>query len=413
MPANISIIGLGDDGLASAPEPVRRHVEAAELLFGNERALALTPASYAGERVTLSGDLDELATQLESAGDRPAVMLVFGDPMFYGLARYVTERLGKDRFQVIPHVSSMQLAFARVMESWDDAYLTSVDSRPLDATIERIRTASKVGLFTSEAIGPADVARALVDRGIDYFNAYVCENLGSKDETVTRGTLPEIAGQRFGPLNVLVLVRHADAPDRPRSAVGFRLFGNPDDAFLQSRPQAGLLTTAEVRAQALAQLDIAAGSIVWDIGAGSGSVGVEAAQLAADGMVYAIEMDPSEHALIEQNAERFSVANLSAVLGKAPDAWANLPDPDCVFVAGAGREVAGIAESAYGRLRPSGRLVVNVLSIDNLAAVRAALRPLCDDVHAWMINVARGAEQLDRLTFEPLKPSFLLAAKKV
>ncbi|MEM6798119.1 MAG: precorrin-6y C5,15-methyltransferase (decarboxylating) subunit CbiE [Planctomycetota bacterium] len=408
----IAIIGISDDGLETASPAVRQRVTEAEILFGSERALALLPAEIAGDRRPLSGDLDELSSQLASVGDRPTAMLVFGDPMFYGLARYVTERLGKDRFEVIPHVSSMQLAFARVMESWDEAYLTSVDSRPLDAVVERIRTAEKVGLFTSDATGPKEIAQALLDRGIDYFNAYVCENLGAKDETVTRGSLAEIASHRFTSLTVMILVRHPDAPDRPRSAIGHRVFGNPDETFLQSKPQQGLLTSAEVRSLALAQMDIAPASIVWDIGAGCGSVSVEAAQLSPDGMVYAIEMDPEEHGLIEQNAERFSLSNLSAILGKAPEAWADLPDPDCVFVAGAGREVARLAELAYERLRSRGRLVVNVVSIDNLAAVRAALQPRVADIRTWMINIARGAEQMDRLTFESLKPSFLLAVAK-
>ncbi len=178
----IAIVGISDDGLETASPAVRRRVEQAEVIFGAERALALLPESIKGERRALSGDLQELTAQLEAAGDRPAAMLVFGDPMFYGLARYVTDKLGKDRFEVIPHVSSMQLAFARVMESWDEAYLTSLDSRPLEAVIERIRTAEKVGLFTTDAIGPKEVAAALLARGIDYFNAYVCENLGAKDE---------------------------------------------------------------------------------------------------------------------------------------------------------------------------------------------------------------------------------------
>jgi len=408
----IAIIGIGDDGLEAASAAVQSRVEQAQVLLGAERALALVPESVTGERRPLSGDLDQLVAQLQAIGDRPAAMLVFGDPMFYGLARFVTQKLGKERFEVLPHVSSMQLAFSRVMESWDEAYLTSLENKPLDAVVERIRTSEKVGLFTTDACGPPEVAQALVARQIDYFSAYVCENLGAKDERVTRGTLEEIADLSFDALNVMILIRHPDAPDRPRSAVGHRVFGNPDEAFLQSKPKQGLLTSAEVRSLALAQMDIAPASVVWDIGAGSGSVSIEAAQLASEGMVYAIEMDPEEHALIEQNAERFSVANVSAVLGKAPEAWANLPDPDVVFVAGAGREVVRISQAAYQRLRPRGRLVVNVVSIDNVAAVRQALQVYVPNIQSWMINIARGAEQLDRLSFESLKPSFLLAVVK-
>lgn len=411
-PPKIAVIGIGDDGLDAVGQSVRQRILDADVILGSDRALRLVPQSAPGERHALSGDLDELTTQLEAVGDRRAVVLIFGDPMFYGLARYVTEEFGKDRFEVVPHVSSMQLAFARVMESWDEAYLTNLDNHPLDSVIERVRTSQKAGLFTSIDTGPEKVARAMLAGGIDYFNAYVCENLGARDERVTRGSLEEIAGQTFGPLNVMILIRHPDAPDRPRESIGRRLFGNPDEAFLQSHPKQGLLTPSEVRSIALAQMDIAPASVVWDVGAGSGSVSVEAAQLARDGAVYAIEMDPEDHGLIEQNAQSFGVTNLMPILGKAPEAWAELPDPDCVFVAGGGREVTRICEAAFGRLRPRGRLVVNVVAINNVAELYEALSRHTSDVHVWMINISQGAEQLGRLSFESLKPSFLLSLVK-
>lgn len=146
----------------------------------------------------------------------------------------------------------MQLAFARVMESWDDAYLTNLANHSLDGVVEKIRTADKVGLFTTNTAGPNQVAEALLAKRIDYFDAYVCENLGARNERVTRGSLEEIADQTFEPLNVMVLVRQREIPDRPREAVGRRLFGNPDEVFIQSRPKYGLLTTAEVRSLAVA-----------------------------------------------------------------------------------------------------------------------------------------------------------------
>lgn len=411
MSPAIHVIGIGDDGLEAMPATVRQVIADAEVLLGTESTLALVPKSKA-ERHTISTDLNQLVDTLEKNSGRRTALLVYGDPMFYGLARYVCDRLGKDRFVVVPHVSSMQLAFARVMESWEEAYLTDLAKHPLDAVVEKIRSAQKVGLFTTDQCAPADVARALLARHIDYFTVYVCENLGARDERVTRGTLAEIAGQQFSPLNVMILIRDPNAPDRPREAVGRRLFGNPDEAFLQSQPKQGLLTPAEVRAIALAQMDIAPSSIVWDIGAGSGSVSIEAAQMAADGAVYAVEMDPEEHNLICQNADRFHVSNVNAVLGRAPDIFDELPDPDAVFVAGAGREVTRISLAAYQRLRPAGRLVVNTTSVDHLMELRETLRAHSSNVHVWMINLARGTDQLDRLSFEPVKPSFLLAVTK-
>jgi precorrin-6Y C5,15-methyltransferase (decarboxylating) len=411
LSAKIHVIGIGDDGLEAMPTSVRQTIADADVLMGTERTLALAPKSSA-QRHSISSDLNQLVATLQKAAGKRVALLIYGDPMFYGLARYVCDKLGKDRFVVVPHVSSMQLAFARVMESWEEAYLTDLAKHPLDAVLEKIRTAQKVGLFTTDNCGPADVAAALLARKIDYFTAYVCENLGARDERVTRGTLAEIANQDFDPLNVMILIRDPNAPDRPREAVGRRLFGNPDEAFLQSQPKQGLLTPAEVRSIALAQMDIAPSSIVWDIGAGSGSVSIEAAQMASDGAVYAVEMDAEDHGLIRQNADRFRVSNVTAILGRAPEACDELPDPDAVFIAGGGREVTRIAEVAFGRLRRGGRLVVNVVSVDHLAELRAALTKLAGDVHIWMINLARGTDQLDRLTFEPLKPSFLLAVTK-
>lgn len=407
----IHVIGIGDDGLEAVSNNVRQIITDAELLLGTDRTLALVPKSSAARHL-ISSDLNELVATLQAADGKRVVLLLYGDPMFYGLARFVCEKLGKDRFVVVPHVSSMQLAFARVMESWEEAYLSDLAKHPLDAVLEKIRSAQRVGLFTTDQCGPTEVAKALVARHIDYFTAYVCENLGARDERVTRGTLAEIAAQKFDSLNVLILIRDPDAPDRPREAVGRRLFGNPDEAFLQSKPKYGLLTPSEVRAMALAQMDIAPSSIVWDIGAGSGSVSIEAAQMSPDGAVYAIEMDAEDHGLICQNADRFGVANVTAILGRAPDACDTLPDPDAVFIAGGGREVTRISEFAYQRLRAGGRLVVNVVSIDHLSELRESLRRYSRDIHVWMINLARGTDQLDRLSFDPVKPSFLLAVTK-
>jgi precorrin-6Y C5,15-methyltransferase (decarboxylating) len=407
----VQIIGIGDDGLEGLTATARQRAEQADLLIGSRQSLAAA-ATGQGEKIEIGGDLDALVRKIEAAGDKRIVVLTTGDPLFYGTARYLCDRLGKERFEVTPHVSSMQLAFARVKESWDDAYLTNLAMQPLELVVEKCRTAAKVGVFTTDAAPPNAVAQALIDRKIDYFTAYVCENLGSPDERVTQGDLDEIAKQQFGPLNVLILVRKPNVPDRPAAMVGRRLFGNPDEAFMQSKPKRGLLTTSEVRAVALSLLDIGPTSTVWDVGAGSGSVAIEAAQIAGGGQVYAIEMDPEDYALIASNAERFAVRNLTPILGKAPEAWAGLSPPDAVFVGGTGRQVRRIVELAFEQLRAGGRLVANVGSVENLAGVREVLLSKADDTSVLMINLARGNDQLDRLHFEAMHPTFLISAVK-
>lgn len=411
MPEKVHIVGIGDDGLDGLTRAARELIARAELLLGTEQTLALVP-SGSEARALLGGSLEPIVAQLRAAEGRRVVVLVTGDPLFYGFSRYLCDKLGKDRFEVVPHVSTMQMAFARVKESWEEAYLTNLATHTLDHVVEKIRTAETVGLFTSDAHPPADVARALLKRGIDYFSAYVCENLGSPDERVTQGELAEIVAHEFSPLNVMILVRKPGAPDRPLERQGLRLFGNPDEMFLQSKPKKGLLTPAEVRSMALAELDLGPTSVVWDIGAGSGSVAIEAAQLAVGGTVYAVEMDAEDHALILANAEKFRVSNLKPVLGRAPEAWADLPDPDAAFFGGSGREIGRLVELGYERLRPGGRLVATVGSIENVAAVHESLHRLAGDVKVWMINLARGTQQFDRVRFDALNPTFLLAIVK-
>jgi precorrin-6Y C5,15-methyltransferase (decarboxylating) len=407
----IHIIGIGEGGLDGVTDAARRLILNAELLVGESQCLSLVPEATA-ERMAVGTNLAEVAARLAASGDKATVVLAVGDPLFYGVARYLCDKLGKDRFEVLPHVSSMQLAFARVKESWEEAFLTNLADHSVEAVLGQIRGAEKVGLFTSDQSPPRRVARTLIDNGLDSFTGYVCENLGSPDERVTRGELSELAEQDFAPLNVMILVRKPTAADRPSDLIGRRLFGNPDEAFLQSRPKRGLLTPCEIRAMALAELDLGPASVVWDVGAGSGSVGIEAAQIAAAGRVFAIEMDPEDYELIKRNAERFGTKNLTAVLGRAPDAWRDLPDPDCIFVGGSGRQLSRLVELAFARLKVGGRLVATMGSIDNLSDVQALLRKYCPDVKVWMMNFARGTHQLERIRFEAINPTFVVSAVK-
>jgi precorrin-6Y C5,15-methyltransferase (decarboxylating) len=409
----IHVIGIGSDGSAGLTARARDLLFSAEVVFGSESVLDLVPELKA-ERCRLGSDLQEgLATLTAHLGGRKRLaILAGGDPLFYGVARYLCDRLGKEHFEVLPHVSTMQLAFARVKESWEEAYLTNLQTYPLETIVDRIRTAETVGLFTSDTEGPPEVARQLLARGLDYFRVYVCENLGGPDERVTQGELADVQDMEFAPLNVVILKRKPGRPDRPAVPDRWRRFGNPDDVFAQSRPQSGLITQAEVRALALAQLAIQPGGVVWDVGAGSGSVAIEAARLSEPGMVYAIEQDAADYHLILANAETFGVRNLKAIHGTAPAVFAGLPAPDAVFVGGTGKEATRLLETAYAALRPGGQLVVNVATLESLSATHAALKRLAGAVQALLVNVARGTEQLETLRFEAVNPTFLLAVGK-
>jgi precorrin-6B C5,15-methyltransferase / cobalt-precorrin-6B C5,C15-methyltransferase len=410
--ARIHIIGVGGDGLAGLTARARELLVNADLVLGSEATLGIVPELKA-QRLPISTDLQEVVQTLEAnLGKKRLAIVAGGDPLFYGVARYLCDRLGKERFEVIPHVSSMQLAFARVKESWEEAFLTNLATHSLESVLDRIRTAETVGIFTSEEEDPPTIARQLLARGLDYFRAYVCENLGGPDERVTQGELVDIQEMEFSPLNVMILKRKPGRPDQQRIASRFRRFGNPDDVFAQSRPKSGLITQAEVRAIALAQLDVQPASVVWDIGAGSGSVAIEAAQLAHLGMVYAIEQDVADYHLIVANAQSFGVRNLTAIHGTAPAVFAGLPAPDAIFVGGTGHEVARLLEAAYQALRPAGRLVVNVASLESLNTTYSVLKRLAPPVQALLVNISRGTEQLETLRFEAVNPTFLLSVTR-
>lgn len=410
--AKIHVIGIGSDGLRGLTGRARELLQNADLVLGSAHTLALVPDTQ-GERLTIGSDLGDIVQTIEkNLGQKRMVVVASGDPLFYGVARYLCDRVGKEKFEVLPHVSSMQLAFARVKESWEEAYLTNLASHPLESVLDKIRIAETVGLFTSQKENPAVIAKELLVRGIDYFRAYVCENLGGPDERVTQGELAEIAALEFDSLNVMILQRKPGRPDQQRTTQQFRRFANPDDVFAQSRPKSGLITQSETRAIALAQLDLAPECVMWDIGAGSGSVAIEAAQLASRGMVYAIEQDVADYHLIVANAETFGVHNLKAIHGTAPGVFAALPAPDAIFVGGTSKEVVRLLEAAYKALRPGGRMVVNVASLESLNAVYGTLKVLASPVQALLVNLSRGTEQMETLRFEAVNPTFLFTVTK-
>ena len=172
-PQKIYIIGIGDDGVAGLTVLAQQLIDDAEIIVGPSATLAMVTNQQA-QHVEIGASFDDAVKLIGEHPEQRIVVLATGDPLFYGIARYLCGQLGKDRFEVVPHVSTMQLAFARVKESWDEAYLTNLASQQLERVVERVRTAEKVGLFTTEEIPPNQVAQALLESRIDYFLVYVC-----------------------------------------------------------------------------------------------------------------------------------------------------------------------------------------------------------------------------------------------
>lgn len=410
----IHILGIGDEGPGGLTEHCRSILAEADLVIASPSVVDQLKATNAtqADLVAYRGDLDEVVDVINQNRNRRIVILTLGDPLFFGTTRYLCDRIGKDEFEILPHVSMMQLAFARIRESWDEAFLSDLAQRPLDTLFDRIRFAEKVGLFTTEEATPAAVARMLIENDADYFRAYVCEDIASPHERITECSLQELAEMEFGSLNVLILVRNDNRPESPSAANNLSLFGNPDEFFLQSQPKRGLLTPAEIRCIALGTMNLNPDSIVWDVGAGSGSVSIESARLCTQGQVFAIEMDRNDYQLLQTNADRFKIDNIVPVHGEAPAAWQDLPAPDSIFIGGTGRSVGEIAPAAFEALKPGGTIVIHVAGMTRANDLfygfhRAGYHP-----EIRLLNFSRGHLQFDSLRFDAVNPSFLISCVK-
>ena len=396
----VVVVGIGDDGPAGLTPRAYEAVAGAELLCGGHRQLALVP-EHPAERVAVTADVDGLVSRLQAEiGRRRIVVLASGDPCFFGIGPILKRRLCPTPVDIIPGVGVVSLAFARLGESWQDARVVSAHGRDLDGAIRRAHGANKLLFLTDKDNTPAAIARRMLDVGLEDAEAWVFEHLGGPGEKQFRGRLSEVTGQTFAELNVLV-VPSARWPWRDHG------FGRDESAFLHAR---GQVTKAEVRAVALSKLRLPREGTLWDVGAGSGSVGIEAAGLLRGGAVFAVERDPEQLALLRQNVSRWAPAHaVKIVPGEAPAALVDLPSPDAVFVGGSGGCLEPILDVCYDRLSPGGRLVVNLATVEHLAAATTwgARRGVRAEI--VQISVSRGAEIRGLTRLEAQNPVSIVA----
>ena len=407
------IVGIGDDGIGSLPASSAKRIGEAEILFGGDRLLAFF-SGHPAEKMAIKSNLKEVAEKIKAnLGKRRMAVLASGDPNFYGIARFLVSQLGPEAVQILPNVSAMQLAFARICESWEDADLASCHARPIEGIVELVRRSGKVGLFTDDQNTPSRIARTLREHGIENCAAVVCENLGGEAERITRTDLDGLVDREFSPLNVLILRRRPEDRSATEAAGETEwTFGRPEEAFVHRKPKLGLITKAEVRMISLGKMSLRSSSVVWDIGAGSGSVSIESGLMANRGRVFAVEKNEEDVGLIRENIERFNARNVSVVHAKAPDGLDALPDPDAVFVGGSGSRMSDILEICWKRLRNPGNLVVNLATIENLAEAYLFFKGRGLRPEMTLVQIGRGSEILDLTRFEALNPVFILHAAK-
>jgi precorrin-6Y C5,15-methyltransferase (decarboxylating) len=403
----LQVIGMGvfpDSALSPA---ARAALAEAELVIGAERQRVWLDIAEARFRA-YPKPFSALTELIQAQQGRRLALLASGDPLFYGLGDWLIRHVGRDKLVFHPHVSSVQAAFARIGEPWQDAEVVSLHGRALPRLRSRLHANRLYALLTDADSHPAAIAAELEQAGFADSDVWVAEALGSERERVRAFSVGELIARppEVDPLHV-TLVR-----TRGPGGVLPEFPGIPDDHFATgTEPGRGLLTKREVRLTALSLLQPRAGEIGWDIGAGCGGVAVEWARWNRLGQVYAVEQHAERFALLQQNRDRFGVdGNLHCVHGRAPDALAALPDPQAVFVGGSGGGLLDLLHYCWQRLAGGGRLVASAVTEPS----RMALYQFADDKQAaWHeVAVSRGETLAGQLLLRPQLPVLLMQVSK-
>ncbi len=403
----VHVVGVGNDGAESLTPRVLAIVEKAEVLVGGQRLLDRFPHLPA-ERIKIGARVDEaLAAVAARRMTSRVVVLATGDPNYFGITRALLRHVPSEALEIVPNVSALQWAFAKAREPWDDAAFLTVHGRTMAGLAEAVRGQRKICLFTDERNTPAAIARALLDAGLREYRAVLCEDLGGPSEHVSRHLLEELAHRDAHPLNTLILL----APEMTASQTPVAWTpGLPEDVFDQRKPKLGLITKREIRVLSLARLALRPDSVVWDIGAGSGSVSIEAARLAPHGRVFAVEKNADDVEIVRSNVEKFRVPHVTVLHTTAPEGLDDLPNPDAVFVGGSGGKLREILSVAAAHLRTSGRIVVNAITLDTLHETVTGFRELRLEHEAILASIARSKPLLGMMSFEALNPVYIVTA---
>jgi precorrin-6Y C5,15-methyltransferase (decarboxylating) len=343
------------------------------LLVGGRRQLdQMSPG--AGTRTLAIGG--ELGPVLDAIDAEPGVVAVLasGDPGFFGIVRALAARFGPPALEVRPSASSVSLAFARLGLPWDDALVVSAHGRPLASAAALAATAPKVAVLVSPDSPPEALGKELLALGAAPGQVAICSRLGLDGETIARTDLEGLAAGAWDPLSVVVLLRGTPVANEAQLS-----WGRPDSAFAH---RAGMVTKSEVRAVALGKLDLPAHGVLWDVGAGSGSIAIECALLCPALRVFAVERRTDDVRRISETA-RILGAAVTVVEGEAPDALVGLPRPDRAFVGGGGVDVLN---AVIERLAPDGRVVATYAALDRAAAAAGRLGQLVQ------ISASRGEQ---------------------
>jgi precorrin-6Y C5,15-methyltransferase (decarboxylating) len=398
----VTIIGMG----MAIEDLTARHLEIidqADILVGGKRLLDLFKASRARKKV-IGRDIEGVVSFVsQEMKKKHVVVLASGDPLFFGIGRRLVDAIGTRNTIIYPNISSVSAAFARLKEAWDDVRVISLHGRNNECRLfKALEESNKIAVFTDPKNNPARLAARLIEKQFLNYKICVLEALGSVSEKVNWYTLPEAARMKFADPNMVVLKRNLSATKDKKSL----FWGAPDSWYDH---QKGLITKSEIRAISLSKLRLANDHILWDLGAGSGSIAAEASLLIKKGKIFAVEKNSARIAHIKTNKKRFDIGNLKAIQAELPQGLEELPRPDRIFIGGGGKQLKSIITAAAQYLKPKGVMVINTVLIPNVETARATLEKLDFETEVIQAQINRSRQMPWAERLEAQNPVWIIS----
>jgi precorrin-6Y C5,15-methyltransferase (decarboxylating) len=350
----LTIIGMGEDGMAGLSPSATLALENADVIIGATRLLAFLP-KLSAERHDWPQPFSAVVDRIKPLKGRSTVVLATGDPLNFGAARKLLELVPITEATIIPHISAFSLAASKLGWSLPDCDTLTIHGRPAANLEAFIQAGAKLLVLTEDETSIAIICKRLMDRGFEKSIVTVLENLGGPREALTTFAAANNPNKPWSSLNTVAI--HCVAS--PQAKIWSRVAGLPDEAFQND----GQLTKREVRAATLAALAPAPGQLLWDVGAGCGSISIEWMRSTRGCEAIAIEPHAERRAMIAVNADQLGTPRLRVIAASAPEAFDNLPSPNAVFIGG-GISGAGVFEASWTKLKPGGRMVANVVTIE-------------------------------------------------
>lgn len=401
----VTIIGMG----LSPEDLTEKHkkiIQKADVLMGGERHLSFFENTHA-QKKKITKDLRGAISFIQSHMKQKAiVVLASGDPLFFGIGATIIDALGPDQVRVLPNVSSIAAAFSRIKEPWCQAKVISLHGRDREPELlNALKTHERVAVFTDPKKNPAWLAGFLISKKADDVTMGVFERLGEPEEKIGWYKLKEAAALTFSEPNV-VIFKVVKKPGEKTQTAHLGMGGELFDY------DGGLITKSETRAVTLAKLNLRSHHVLWDLGAGSGSIAIEASVLVSKGKIFAVEKNPKRIEQIKTNIKRFGVTNIEVIQSIMPEGLQDLPEPDRIFIGGGGRQLAQIVTIAVSLIKPEGVIVINAVLLDNLEAAQKTLQKAGFSTEVIQIQIQRSKVMPWSQRFEAQNPVWIITGKK-